>query len=165
MNHTFVRRGQSLVGVLVGGAVLLAFGAWFLVPHSSSADKPQRTVLKRAVDRGQSVDTASNISQIQQVIEMYKNDNDGRPPASYDELRRYAKDFPAEMWVDGVSGQPLVYDANTGRIMAPAGSNANVPAAGACPEPCQMRDSGHSEFGQSPTHRTAMNHRGTDFFE
>ena len=125
------RRGQSLVGVLVVGALLLALGAWFLVPHSSDGDKPQRTVLKRSIDRGESVATGSNISQIQQVIEMYKGDNDGRPPASYDELRGYAKDFPPEMWTDGVSGKPLVYDPNTGRISAPVGSNANMPAAGA----------------------------------
>ena len=125
------RRGQSYIGILVTGILLLALG-WFLLGSLKKEDgTPQRSVAKRALDRGQSVDTASNISQIQTVIEMYKGDNDGKPPASYEELRKYAHDYPAEMWVDGVSGKPLIYDPATGRIMAPAGSNANVPAAGA----------------------------------
>ncbi len=125
------RRGQSYIGILISGILLLVLG-WFLLGSMKKEDgTPQRSVAKRAIDRGQSVSTASNISQIQQFIEMYKGDNDGRPPTSYEELRRSARDYPAEMWVDGVSGQPLIYDPATGRIMAPAGSNANVPAAGA----------------------------------
>ena len=131
MNSHSRRRGQSYIGILVSGFLLLVLG-WFLLGSLKKPDgTPQRSVAKRAIDRGQSVDTASNISQIQQVIEMYKGDNDGKPPTSYDELRKYAHDYPPEMWVDGVSGKPLIYDPAAGRIMAPAGSNANVPAAGA----------------------------------
>ena len=125
------RRGQSYIGILVGGILLLALG-WMLLGRGQKVDgTPKRSVAKRAIDRGQSVNTASNISQIQQFIEMYKNDNDGKPPVSYAELRKSAHDYPAEMWVDGVSGKPLIYDPASGRIMVPAGSNANVPAAGA----------------------------------
>ncbi len=124
-------RGQSYIGILITGALLLGLGLLLLGSFKKEDGTQQRSVAKRAIDRGESVNTASNISQIQQVIEMYKGDNDGKPPTSYEELRKYAHDYPSEMWVDGVSGKPLIYDPATGRIMAPEGSNANVPAAGA----------------------------------
>jgi hypothetical protein len=93
----------------------------------------------------------SNISQIQQIITMYRNDNEGKPPASLEELKRYAK-FPAEMWIDPLTKQPLIYDPATGSISAPprpAELSPETPATRrairrSCPEAGQHRHSKHA---------------------
>ncbi|HVF10847.1 MAG TPA: hypothetical protein VNA16_08595, partial [Abditibacteriaceae bacterium] len=74
------------------------------------------SIAKQSIDRSQEVALESNLGQIQQVISMYKSDNDGKPPASLDELKKTSK-FPAEMFINPVDKQPLDYDAATGTMI------------------------------------------------
>lgn len=75
-------------------------------------------VPKQAIDDSKEIALNSNISQIQTLVGMYRGDNEGRVPASLDELRKYGKDYPAEMWVNPIDGKPLIYDAATGVVKA-----------------------------------------------
>lgn len=112
-----VRSGQTLIGLLVVVAIGLVLMVYYLGPTRDKNGKEHPSVAKRAIDRSQEVALNSNISQINQFIFMYKNDNDGRVPASMDELKKASR-FPAEMFINPVDQKPLNYDPNTGRVWA-----------------------------------------------
>jgi hypothetical protein len=78
------------------------------VPHNKS-------IPKQAIERGESVDLENNLSQIRQFINMYRTDNDGKPPATLDELKRASK-FPDSMFINPIDKKPLIYDPATGNI-------------------------------------------------
>ena len=83
--------------------------------QAQSAASDKKTALGRSMDKGEGVATDSNISQINQALSMAKGE-DGKPPADLTAAKKSLKDFPAEMWIDGATGQPLRYDANTGTV-------------------------------------------------
>jgi hypothetical protein len=72
--------------------------------------------LRRSIDLAEEVTLQSNLNQIQMVIGMYKQDNEGKVPATYDELKKYAK-LPGEMWTNPVDKKPLDYDPSTGQMI------------------------------------------------
>lgn len=111
-----LRRGQTLIGLLVVVAIGLVLMAYYLGPTTDKSGKKHPSVAKRAIDRSQEVALNSNINQINQFIFMYKNDNDGQVPASMDDLKKAAKGFPLEMFINPVDQQPLNYDPKTGRV-------------------------------------------------
>ena len=112
------RRGQSLIGLLVVIGIIMVIAVVMLGPRMGRDGVKRPGVYKQSMNRAEDVGMNSNISQIQQIIMMYRNDNEGKPPASLDELKRYAK-FPAEMWIDPLTKQPLIYDPASGTISAP----------------------------------------------
>lgn len=155
------RRGQTLIGLLVVVFIIIAAAGIYLSAKGKNPDGSQssKTVLRRSVDLAQEVALQNNINQIQMVIGMYKGDNEGKVPASLEELKATAK-FPAEMWINPVDKKPLGYDPTTGRIivtpyegMSPAiakmtanpmhgadvplapGTNPNAPAPATAPSP------------------------------
>lgn len=112
------RSGQTLIGVLVSVAIVIALAGFYLSAKGKNPDgsTSSKTALRRSVDLAQEVALQSNLSQIQQLIAMYKGDNDGKVPASMDELKSYAK-FPAEMFVNPVDKKPLGYNPQTGQMI------------------------------------------------
>ncbi len=135
------RRGQSLVGVLVSVFLMIGLAVFFLMPRGGNDGTPQKSTIKRSMDMAEGTALTSNISQIQQGISMYKSDNDGKAPASLDELKRYLK-YPPEMWENPLDKKPLVYDPASGTICAegpgcpaPGGVVSNPVAPGANPPP------------------------------
>ncbi len=112
------RSGQSMIGLLVTVAIIIAAAAFYLSAKGKNPDgsESSKTALKRSMELAEEVGLQSNLNQIQQIIGMYKGDNEGKPPASLDELKRYAK-FPAEMWVNPVDKKPLGYDPATGLMI------------------------------------------------
>lgn len=125
------RAGQTLIGLLVVVVIMIGLYLTFLGPRRGKDGERRPSVARQSIDRAKEVELNSNISQIQQIIGMYKNDNEGKPPASLDELKSYSK-FPAEMFVNPVDGKPLVYDATTGAIAPqPEGVAPQAPAPGA----------------------------------
>ena len=114
---SFLRRGQTMIGLLVVVAIGLILTVYFLAPTKDKNGNEHHGPAKRAIDMSQEVALNSNISQINQFIFMYKTDNDGQVPASMDELKKSSK-FPAEMFVNPVDMQPLNYDPKTGRVWA-----------------------------------------------
>jgi hypothetical protein len=135
MRQMTPRRGQSLIGILVSVFLLIGLAAFFLMGRSGEDGKPGKSTLKASMDRAEGVALDSNIGQIQQGISMFKSDNDGKPPASLEELKRYLKDYPPEMWVNPLDKKPLIYDPATGTICAegpgcpPGGTTATAPVA------------------------------------
>ncbi len=130
-NRTTRRSGQTLIALLVVVLILIGLYMLYLGKRSGPNGETQPSVLKQSMNKGEDVDTTSNIMQIQQAVEMYKNDNNGKPPASLDELKNssYGKGYPAEMWVDSVSRQPLNYDPQTGRVSSPTGGLKGAPGS------------------------------------
>lgn len=112
------RRGQTLIGLIVVIAIIIAIAGIYLSQKGKNPDGSEstKTALGRSVDLAKEIELSSNLSQIQQIIAMYKGDNEGRPPVSLDELKSYAK-FPGEMWINPVDEKPLGYDPATGQII------------------------------------------------
>lgn len=127
---TIRRRGQSMIAILVVVVVALVMALFFLGARRGPEGEIRPSVAKESMNRANDVSLESNLSQIRQIISMYKGDNEGRPPASLDELKRYAK-FPAEMWVDPTTNRPLQYDPQTGNIWSDTQPPAGAPAPGA----------------------------------
>lgn len=142
------RRGQSLVGILVSVFLLIGLAAFFLMPRGTNDGTPQKSTLKRSMDQAEGVTLDSNLNQIRMAITMFKDNNDGKPPASLDELKKsvYGRDIMPDMWVNPLDKKPLIYDPATGTICAdgpgcppggtasvaaPAAPGANPPAPGA----------------------------------
>ncbi|MBV9866633.1 MAG: hypothetical protein JO316_14860 [Abitibacteriaceae bacterium] len=133
------RRGQSLIGLLAVAFILIVLYMMFLGPRVGQNGQSEHSVARQSIDRAKDVSLESNLSQIRMAISMYKNDNDGKVPASLDELKNssYGRGFPPEMWVNPLDGKPLVYDPATGSISAqgsgpaPGTGAPNAPGAGA----------------------------------
>ena len=123
--------GQSLIGLLVVVVILIGLYMLYLGKRTGENGETKASVLKQSMDKGEDVNTTANILQIQQAVEMYKNDNDGKVPASLNDLKNstYGKGYPPEMWIDSVSKQPLSYDPQTGRVSSPTGGLKGVPGS------------------------------------
>ncbi len=108
----------------------LAF-AGALIGGCASPDAPkeaEQSLAKRAVDRGTDIEVDSNINQINQALMMIKQE--GSAPATLDEAKRAVK-VPDSMWMDSVSGKPLVYDAPTGTVHREGVAAGGAPTDGA----------------------------------
>ena len=81
--------------------------------QAQQASSDKQSILGRSMDKGRDVATDSNIAQINQMV---PRDENGKPPASLEELRHSLHDYPAEMWADGATGKPLQYDPTTGKV-------------------------------------------------
>jgi hypothetical protein len=122
------------VGILVSVLVLIGLAAFFLMGGSGNDGKPQKSTLKRSMDKAEGVGTTSYLSQIQTGINEYKESNDGKPPASLEELKRHLKDYPPEMWVNSVDNKPFLYDPVSGTICEDKGTGCPPGApSGAAP--------------------------------
>lgn len=108
-----LRSGQTLIGLLIVVAILIVMSVYFLGDRTNSAGEKIPGVAKSSIDRSQEVVLNSNLQQINQLIFMYKNDNNGQPPASLQEL-----DIPDSMLINPVDKKPLQYDPKTGRVWA-----------------------------------------------
>ena len=117
---------KNAVYALVAASVVTAL----LGAGCASPDAPQdgqKSLPKRAEDRATDIEVDSNINQINQALSMIKMD--GPPPATLEEAKKAAK-VPEEMWTDGVSGKPLVYDAASGTVHRDGAAPNSPPAAG-----------------------------------
>jgi type II secretory pathway pseudopilin PulG len=112
------RGGQTLIGLLVVVAIIMAAAGFYLSAKGKNPDgsTSSHTALRRSVDLAQEVALQSNLQQIQMFIGMYKGDNDGKVPASLEELKKSSK-FPAEMFINPVDKKPLGYDPATGQMI------------------------------------------------
>jgi type II secretory pathway pseudopilin PulG len=112
------RRGQALIGVLVSVAIIIAVAGFYLSAKGKNPDgsTSTHTTLRRSIDLAQETVLMSNLNQVQLFMTSYKPDNDGKPPATFDELKK-ASHFPAEMWINPVDQKPLGYDPATGTMI------------------------------------------------
>jgi hypothetical protein len=129
------RRGQAqLLGLLAVIVIGLVLYLMFLGPRTGADGESRKSIAASSIDMAKEVELHSNISQIQQGLAMYRSDNEGRVPATLDEVKAALK-FPAEMFVNPIDNKPLLYDATTGTVspqpypgMKPPGS-ARAPGA------------------------------------
>lgn len=112
------RTGQTMIGLLVTVAIIIAVAGIYLSTKGKNPDgsTSSHTVLRRSIDLAQEVALQSNLQQIQMFMGMYKGDNDGKVPASLEELKTSSK-YPAEMFINPVDKKPLGYDPNTGLMI------------------------------------------------
>ena len=107
------RNGFGLIEILVV-IVVISLLALVLIPRmmgtSKKTDKKHHTPIERAKDTA----GISYISQINQAIMMYKQDNDGKNPPDLKSLKSYQ--LTDEMLVDPVTKQPLPYNPVTGTV-------------------------------------------------
>ena len=113
----------ALAGILAGGCAS---------PDATDGGASEKSLPKRAMDRGSDIEVDSNINQINQALMMIKQD--GGAPATLEEAKKAVK-VPDEMWTDSVSGKPLVYDAATGTVHREGVAAGGPPTAGANPLP------------------------------
>lgn len=140
-----IRSGQSMIGLLVSVFLLIGLVVFLFAPRGNDGT-PQKSTLKRSIEKAEGVGGTSYLGQIQQGIDMYKSDNDGKAPASLEELKRYLKDYPPEMWVNPVDKKPYIYDPGSGTVCqqgpgcppgdtSAAGGPMVAPAPGVAPAP------------------------------
>lgn len=156
------RTGQTLIGLLVVVAIILAAAGFYLSAKGKNPDgsTSSKTALRRSVDLAQEVALQSNLGQIQQIIMMYKNDNNERPPASYDELKSYAK-FPAEMWINPVDDKPLDYNPETGTMIVVPYEGMSPAIARATANPLHGADTPNTPGSSSTPRIPSMPSLGT----
>ena len=123
-NHT--RAGQSTIGLLVSVFLIIGAVAFFFAPRKGE----EKTAIKRSMDMAEGVGGVSYLSQIQTGIDQIKSDNDGKAPASLDELKKALKEYPPECWINPVDKKPFVYNPETGKICA---EGPGCPATGSAP--------------------------------
>ena len=117
-NHISARKGQAMIGLLVTVAIIIAAAGIYLSVKGKNPDgsTSTKTALRRSVDLAQEVALQSNLNQIQMSIGMYKEDNNGKIPASLDELKAFMKTSP-EFFINPVDKKPLGYDPATGLMI------------------------------------------------
>lgn len=81
--------------------------------QAQMATTDKKSILGRSMDKGEGVATDSYIAQINQNV---PRDENGKPPATLEELKKSLKDFPPETWRDGATGKDLVYNPTTGTV-------------------------------------------------
>jgi hypothetical protein len=112
---------MKLRSLLLLSAVLPAAAG--LVTGCSSEDQENLDqsphVFKKAEEKAERVaDTGQNIRSINMALDMYKNDNDGKAPATKEEAKAVAKVSP-DLWIDKATGKELDYDPATGTVSLP----------------------------------------------
>ena len=126
--------GQTLIGLLVVIVIGIVLYMALLGRRKGPDGEERPSIATSSIDRGEGVALGSNIAQIQQFIVMYKGENDGKVPASLDELKSASK-FPAEMFINPVDKKPLVYDPASGAIGVAPNSSVGVPGTPKIPIP------------------------------
>lgn len=109
------RAGFGLIEILVVLILILLLSVW-LLPRLVGGGKDAETGRRVAAPKQRAEQTvgASNTHQLDLALQMYRDANEGRNPATLGELKRYGA--TDEMLLDPVTRQPLAYDPQTGRI-------------------------------------------------
>ena len=107
-----MQRGQwSLIGTLVAVAILIALAAWLIPKYAlrhSESPKDPATPIERAHGAG----CVDYTSQMNQAVELYKQDHDDQLPKSLDDLKQY------KVTDEMIHAQGCVYqlDSTTGQV-------------------------------------------------
>lgn len=149
-NHSSARKGQAMIGLLVTVAIIIALAGIYLSVKGKNPDgsTSTKTALRRSVDLAEEAGLIQNLNSIQMGIGMYKEDNGGKVPPTFDELKKAVSTNP-DFWINPVDKKPLGYDPNTGLMIvtpyegmspkiaqmtapqAAAGGEGSTPSAGA----------------------------------
>lgn len=119
-------RGLSLVGLLVGAAVILVLFA--VVYGALRQQRPEplpsrpggpETRLGQSLEKGQEVACRNNLRQIRDALQMETDaaEDGGRPVSLAALAGKYA--LPEEMLACPVTRQPYQYDAASGKVRCP----------------------------------------------
>jgi competence protein ComGC len=107
--------GYTLIGTLAVIAILGVL-AVVMIPRliSGSTDPATGKKVPAPRERAKMAAGVAYIGQINQAIQMYRMDNDGKNPANLMELTRYG--VTNEMIMDPVTKRPLAYNPATGQV-------------------------------------------------
>jgi len=106
--------GLTVIGLLVVGAIIIWLAVQ-MIPHYTGAGITEAPPGKAAtpVQRAESVECRSNLTQIRSALTSYEVNNE-QFPASLEELAAYG--VVASMGVCPVGGLPYAYDGRTGQV-------------------------------------------------
>ena len=140
------RRGQAqIIGLLVVVVIGIAIYLMFLGPRTGADGESRGSIAESSIDMAKEIELESNISQIQQMLGMYRGDNEGRVPANIDELKTALK-LPSEMFVNPIDNKPLLYDAATGTVSPQPYPGMKPRAAGAAPNSALQDNGGGAQI-------------------
>ena len=105
-----------MIALMVTVLILIGLYMAFLGSRRGEDGEIRPSIAKQSIDRSKEIELQSNVNQIQQFIGMYKSDNDGKPPADLEEVKRASK-FPLTMFINPVDKQPLDYYPATGTMV------------------------------------------------
>ena len=115
-----------LFALALSGLFLSGCASWMAAPPPDDAPH-EKSIPRKAMDRGEDIEVDSNINQINQALMIIKQDSG--PPATLEEAKRAAK-LPEAMWFDKVANKPLVYDPASGTVHREGAAPNSPPAAG-----------------------------------
>lgn len=115
------KRGQSLVGVLVGVAIVILLAIAFTVGSGAFGGKTEarpdgkgNTVIGRSMYRAKDEACRSNLSQLRQSIQINTDPVENTPPAQLSDTK-----LGADFMKCPVGGENYVYDAKSGAVSCP----------------------------------------------
>lgn len=113
-----LKRGFALVELLVVVVIILLLTlAYFgYVGHTKHGEKQTKTTMGQAIDKGHSVECMNNLNQLRQELQMRLQENE-KYPETLDGFQTPAK-CP-------VSGQPYMYDPQTGAVKCTTAGHGN----------------------------------------
>ncbi len=113
--------GRSLVGILVGCAVAIGAGVFFIFGSSLTGDKaPERkdgqgkTVVGKSLLAGKDTKCRSNLDQVRGSIELNTDPIDDTKPATIEDTK-----LGAQFYICPIGGEKYVYDSTTGKVSCP----------------------------------------------
>lgn len=113
------RRGESLVGILVVGAIIVLLGLAFMFGTglfggkggSTRADGKGETIVGKSLYAAKDDVCRSNLAQVRMSIKVQTDAVDDTPPQSIEETR-----LGPDFYKCKVGGEPYEYDPQTGEV-------------------------------------------------
>lgn len=106
--------GFGLIEILVVVVIIMIIASFLLPRYFGGTDPVTKKTIASPRDRAKQVATVDYIGQINQAILMYQQDHEGENPPNLQALKTYG--VTDSMMKDQVTGRPLPYDPQTGRV-------------------------------------------------
>lgn len=106
--------GFGLIEIMVVMLIIMILAAFLLPRYLGGTDPLTKKKVASPRDRARQVATVEYTSQINQAILLYQQDHDGENPPNLEALKAYG--VTDSMIKDQVTGKPLAYDPQTGRV-------------------------------------------------
>jgi prepilin-type N-terminal cleavage/methylation domain-containing protein len=108
------RNGFGLIEILVVMVIIMIIAAFLLPRYLGGTDPLTKKKIASPRERAKQVATVEYTSQINQAIMLYQQDHEGENPPNLEALKAYG--VTDSMIKDQVTGKPLAYDPQSGRV-------------------------------------------------
>lgn len=121
-------RGFTLIEILVVVAIMCVLAAIILPRYIGGKDPVTGKKVHAPRERAQQTAGVAYIEQINQAMQMYKQDHDDQFPPNLQALKTYG--VTDEMLLDPITRQPLSYDPRTGVVGNSSGNSRGIDSLG-----------------------------------